>query len=325
VKLKRYKENPILSKNPQNAWEAGSVLNPSVLYDNGIYRMVYRATNDIRYDKKGRYISSIGYAESKDGITFKRFPEPIIIPDQAYEKRFGCEDPRVTKIEDTYVLYYTAVGGKRSGEGVRVALATSKDFKTWKKHGIVGPQFTYSKAGCLFPEKINGKYTMLYTWQADSPLSSIMLAQFDSWQEVTKPPKGFLADNIDHYQENVVFQPPARTYRGAEVGAVPIKTKDGWLFIYCNSNVSDHPEWTIKAALMDMHDPRKILAETESPILQPETEEERTGVVKNVTFPEGAVIVGDELYVYYGSGDQGCCLATCKIDELMKYLTSRIK
>lgn len=324
MKLHRYSGNPILASNPENPWEAGSVLNPSVLYDNGVFRMVYRATNDIYHDRKGRYMSSIGYAESTDGIHFKRFSEPLIVPDQEYEIRLGCEDPRVTKIDGIYFLYYTAVGGEKKGDNVGIALATSKDFKIWKKHGIVGPQYTTSKAACLFPEKINGKYTLFYTWKADSPLSSIMQAQFSSLDDVIDPPIGFMADNIDHYQENVVFEPPKPVYRGAEVGAVPIKTKDGWLFIYCNANTSDHPEWTISAALLDLHDPRKILAYTKEPILRPELKDELHGVVNDVTFPEGAVIVGDELYVYYGSGDQGICLATCKLSELLSYLTSHM-
>ena len=135
-----------------------------------------------------------------------------------------------------------------------------------------------------------------------------------------KPSTGFMANNIDNYQMNVVFQPPVNVYRGAEVGAVPIKTKAGWLCIYCNANTSDHPEWTIGAALLDLHNPGVILAQTREPILQPETAAELSGVVNNVTFPSGAVVVGDELYVYYGSGDQGCCLATCKLKDLLGYL-----
>ena len=47
---------------------------------------------------------------------------------------------------------------------MRIALATSKDFVHWNKHGIVGPDI-FSKAACLFPEKINGKYTMLFTFE----------------------------------------------------------------------------------------------------------------------------------------------------------------
>ena len=244
MKLERYLGNPILARNPENPWEAGSVLNPNVLYDSGTFRMVYRATNDIHRNKAGRYVSSVGYAESTDGVHFQRFAEPLIVPDQEYEKRLGCEDPRVTKIDDTYFLYYTAVGGTESGEGVRIALATSKDFKRWTKHGIVGPQHTTSKAACLFPEMIQGQYIMFYTWMSDHPMSSIMQVRFDRVEDVMRPPSAVMADNLDHYQENVVFQPPERAFRGAEVGAVPIKTEAGWLFIYCNANTSDHAEWT---------------------------------------------------------------------------------
>lgn len=301
------------------------MLNPNVLYDNGIFRMTYRATNDIQRNIEGGYISSIGYAESTDGIHFTRFPTPLIAPDQPYEENGGCEDPRVTKIGNTYFLYYTACRVENNYWNIRIALATSTDFKTWKKHGIVGPAHTTSKAACLFPEKVHGQYVMLFTWESDSPLSSIMQARFNTINEITHPVSNFMADIIDKYHDNVVFKPPKPVFRGAEVGAPPIKTQYGWLFIYCNANTTDHPEWTISAALLDLDNPRKILAETPEPILRPEHPTELQGVVNNVTFPEGAVVVGDELYVYYGSGDQGCCLATCGIDELLDYLRSGIR
>lgn len=320
MRLKRYHGNPILEKNPEVSWEAGSVLNPSVLYEDGLFRMVYRATNDIKRDEDGGYMSSIGYAESRDGKHFTRFPQPLLSPDQDYEKKLGCEDPRVTKIGDTYYLYYTAVGGNEDDWEIRIALATSKDFKKWKKHGIVGPRHTTSKAGVLFPEKIRGHYIWFYTWESDSPLSSIMQVQYEDLDEVIHSPRSLIEESIESYDTHVVFRPPVEVYRGAEVGAVPIKTKDGWLFIYCNANVSDRPEWTISAALLDLHNPRKILSYTKEPILKPETEEELEGVVDNVVFPEGAVIVGEELYVYYGSGDQGICLATCDVNELLHFL-----
>ncbi len=325
MELIRYPNNPVLEKNPENSWEAGSVLNPNVLYDNGIFRMAYRATNDTKREEKGGYMSSIGYAESKDGIHFNRFPDPIISPDQEYEKRLGCEDARITKIDNTYFIYYTAVGGRAWGDNVRIALATTKDFETFTKHGIVGPQYTTSKAAVLFPEKINGEYVMFYTWLSDSPMSSIMQVRFNSLKDVIQPPENLIANNINHYEENVVFRPPEPVFRGAEVGAPPIKTKDGWLFIYCNANTSDHEEWTINAALLDLENPGKILSETEEPILRPELEEELRGVVNNVTFPSGAVVVGEELYVYYGSGDQGCCLARCNFNELSEHIKNRIE
>lgn len=278
--------------------------------------MAYRATNDVKTTKKGGYISSIGYAESTDGIHFTRSEWPLIAPTEPYEIGLGCEDPRVTKIDDTYFLYYTAVKGIGKNKKIRIALATSRDFKTFTKHGIVGPDIT-SKAACLFPEKINGEYVLFYTADADSKNSSIMIARFHSVGDVMNPPKNFMDRNtIQQYNENVVFKPPKHAFRGAEVGAVPMKTPKGWLFIYCSINTSDHPEWTISAALLDLKNPQKIIASTPEPILKPETDAEVTGVENNVTFPEGAVIVGEKLYVYYGSGDQGCCLATCSYTKL---------
>lgn len=321
--LDRHPENPILQKNPDRVWEAGSVFNPSVLYEDGVFRLVYRATNDIKNYEQGGYMSSIGYAESTDGIHFVRHDEPLISPDKDYESILGCEDPRITKIDDEYFMFYTAVGGTWEKWEVRIALATSKDFKHWKKHGIVGPRHTTSKAAVLFPEKIHGHYHMLYTWMADSPLSSIMHAKFDDIEEVKRPSSAFMAQNIDEYEKNVVFKPPESVFRGAEVGAVPIKTDLGWVLIYCPANKAHHPEWTINAALLDLHNPQKVLAVTEHPLLHPETDAEKSGVVNNVTFPEGAVIVEEKLYVYYGSGDQGCCLATCNFHDLLSHLESR--
>lgn len=321
MKLTRYKGNPILAKNPNNPWEAGSVLNPNVLFDNGIYRMVYRATNDIKVKEAGGYMSSIGYAESVDGIHFKRFDKPLIIPDQEYEMGKGCEDPRVTKINDTYFLYYTAVSERVDGHHqVRIALATSKDFKNWTKCGIVGPP-TRSKAAILFPEKINGQYVMFYTWMPDRPLSSIVECRFDSIDDVIKPTNQ-IEESIYNFDQNVVFAPPFNTYRGAEVGAPPIKTQYGWLFIYCMANTTDHPEWSIGAALLDLKNPKIILYQTKSPILTPEKSSEKIGITNNVVFPGGATVVGKELYVYYGSGDQGCCLANCNLQKLFDELVS---
>lgn len=321
-KLARYAYNPVLGKNHLVAWEAGSVLNPCVIKDGDIFRMFYRATNDTKPGKSGGYVSSIGYAESRDGISWVRSAEPVLRPGEPYDKD-GCEDARVTKIAGVYYMHYTAVSQSKGGEWrVRIALATSTDAKTWTKHAIVGPSGSWSKAATLFPEQIRGKYWWLYTWEADRPQSSIMSIAADSLADVVSPPVGQVARTLEDFDTWVVFAPPdnTATFRGAEVGAPPIRTDSGWLLIYCAANTTTRPEWAIKAALLDLDDPRHVIAETPGPILEPETAEELEGVVSRVTFPEGAVVVGEELYVYYGSGDQGCCLATCKLDELLGYL-----
>ena len=42
MKLKKYEGNPILSPNPENYWESLVVCNPGVIYDNGVFHMLYR-------------------------------------------------------------------------------------------------------------------------------------------------------------------------------------------------------------------------------------------------------------------------------------------
>ena len=73
-------------------------------------------------------VSSIGTARSKDGIRFigrRRF----IFPEYPWE-RFGCEDPRVTKLNDGYYIFYTALSiWPPTAEGIRVGLAITKDLK----------------------------------------------------------------------------------------------------------------------------------------------------------------------------------------------------
>jgi predicted GH43/DUF377 family glycosyl hydrolase len=76
----------------------------------------------------------------------------------------------------------------------------------------------------------------------------------------------------------------------------------------------------VAAALLDLKDPSKVLARRKVPILQPETPYELFGQVNNVVFPCGAVVIGEELFVYYGGADSVICVATMKLAELMNSL-----
>lgn len=89
----------------------------------------------------GRY-SVIGLRWLKSPTEFAdEKKRTIIFPTEEYEK-YGCEDPRVTFMEDTYYITYVAYDGVDS----RVALATTKDFKKIKKFGIISPQIRLEEA-----------------------------------------------------------------------------------------------------------------------------------------------------------------------------------
>lgn len=333
MRLERHPASPVLEASPDNVWEAGSVLNGTVIRTpDGLFHMLYRATNGTEIESSGAYISSIGHAVSQDGITFERRPEPLISPDQPYEQGLGCEDPRVVRMGDEYFIYYTAVEGEWGPDvKVRIALATTKDFESVVKYGVVGPQGAPSKAATLLPETVDGQYIWYFTWCSDTPGAAILHARFDSLDDVRKPPPGFIAGVIEDYDRSAVLISgdranlrKGRVRRGPELGAPPIKTDRGWLMFYSNSDHEiDEPEWQISAALLDLDRPWQVIARTSEPLLTPETPDELHGIVARVAFPSGAVLVGDRVYVYYGTGDQGIALATCELETLLAQLDTK--
>lgn len=342
-KLQRYPSDenpkPILTARKEIGWEGGAVFNPSVIYDDGLFKMLYRTYTDKlelvapRLKRPGFYFknqnSFIGYAESKDGINFERRDTPFIFPETKYDG-FGCEDPRITKIDDTFYITYTAIDSpvhswdkkdpNITTARARIALATTKDFITVKKHGIIGPPKD-SKASAFFSEKVSGgKIGLMMTIGSDSVNSHVAVRYYDSMDEVLGQTDESWTEFLKTSQDTTVLKTEWWLHRGPELGASPIKTGRGWLVIFSNESMSS--SWTIGAALMDIDNPHKLIARTSGYILQPVTQYERDGLVPNVTFPEGAVIVGDNLYVYYGCADTVIGLATCKLDELLDYIES---
>ncbi len=130
LKLRRYSKNPILSPVPWHLWESKFVFNCGVIYDNGLFHMLYRAQGQ-------DMVSRLGYAVSTDGVNFFRFDKPVFTPNNKYEL-YGVEDPRITKIGDEYYILYTAY----SPIGVRISMASTKNFLTWKRYGVVSTNFS---------------------------------------------------------------------------------------------------------------------------------------------------------------------------------------
>ena len=87
----------VLRKRPFE-FESNGVLNPGCIEHDGATHMFYRAVRDGNY-------SSIGYCQLNGKEIIKRLGYPIIVPEHDYEKH-GVEDPRITKIGDTFYILY---------------------------------------------------------------------------------------------------------------------------------------------------------------------------------------------------------------------------
>ena len=225
--VKRSIHNPILIPNQNHYWEEFATFNMCPIKKGKTIYGLYRAISaKDKMAKDQSQISVIGIGKSTDGVNFKD-RTPFIIPEEEWEKH-GCEDSRVTYFEGKYYTFYTALSNYPfNAEGIKVAVAVSKDLKKVDERHLVTP--FNAKAMTLFPERINGKIVVIFSAHTDSPPAKVCIAQFDKIEQIWDQSywESWLQDIDSHA---VDFK---RTdYDHIEVGAPPVKTKYGWLLIY---------------------------------------------------------------------------------------------
>ena len=196
-------------------------------------------------------ISHLRVARSRDGIRFEVESSPALSPATQLES-FGTEDARITRIDGTYWINYTAV----SPLGIATALASTRDFRSFERHGILFPP--NNRDVTIFPERIGGRYVALHRpmpegigepaiWSATSP-------DMFSWGEH----KFVATGRPDSWDDAKIGG-----------GAVPFRVDGGWLAVY--HGVSTSPmQYALGALLLDANDPSVVLARSREPILAPE-------------------------------------------------------
>lgn len=322
LNIHRHSKNPILKPDQTYSWQAKATFNGCPIQRGNTVHLLFRALSQPQYNTLAGMvmpISTIGQATSTDGVTFKNRKQ-FIIPEHDWE-RFGCEDPRVTKIGNTYYIFYTALSTcPFNADGIKVAVALSKDLKTITEKHLVTP--FNAKAMALFPEKINGKLTAIVSVNTDRPPVKMGIIQFNE-------PKQIWSENhwnkwyktIDRHIINLKKDPDDHT----EVGAPPIKTKDGWLLIYSHINHYGKSDtlFGIEAVLLDKRNLLKIIHRTKHPLMTPEDLYELYGIAPNIIFPSGALVKKDKLSIYYGGADTACCMATTSMKDLLNHIKSK--
>ena len=147
IHFERVLKEPVLIS--ERAWEGFSVMNPCVLYEEGVYRMWYAAGET--YEP-----NVLAYAESTDGIHWVKSPiNPIYVKDKNNEYEAdrvgGCY---VEKTEDMgYVMFYI---GYRDIHTANICVAKSPDGITrWErsKHNplVVPTPEGWDAAACYKP------------------------------------------------------------------------------------------------------------------------------------------------------------------------------
>ncbi|HVV15351.1 MAG TPA: hypothetical protein VHD55_03065 [Candidatus Paceibacterota bacterium] len=313
--IKRSSHNPIIAPMADRHWEARGTFNPSPVKVGTITHVLYRALGrpDALMTPAG--LSTIGKALSLDGKHFQNRRQ-FIIPTEVWEK-YGCEDPRVTYFEGKYYIFYTALGGQPFGPGnIKVAVAISNDLETVEEKHLVTP--FNAKAMALFPERVNGKITLIVTAHTDEPPAKIAIVQCDRMEELWDLSfwEKWHAEIGEH-----TINPLRFDHDHVEVGSAPIKTKDGWLMFYSyiqNYFGGGERVFGIEALLLDLADPRTIAGRTKGPIMVPEEIYERYGVAPNIVFPTGAMLQKNgRVDIYYGGADTVCARASLSLSDLL--------
>jgi beta-1,2-mannobiose phosphorylase / 1,2-beta-oligomannan phosphorylase len=343
----KVKREGILLRPTKIAFEDLATLNPGVYQDGDYVHVLYRAVNK-------RNVSSIGYAKLKGPMEIiERWEKPIFKPQYDYEKR-GLEDPRITKFGNELLMTYVAHDGKNA----QIAYMRGKDVFDLKRGGIISPQITYKRAaklmsfskikddyfwfssyyekyagknvliwekdGVFFPEKIRGKFALLHRILPD--IQQARVENLEMYKDAE-----YWHNHLHHIGQHVVLE---KTFgweeRHVGAGAPPIKTKYGWLLIYHGAAERNKGRiYNAGAALLDLKDPKKVLARLPYPILRPDEEYEHHGQVSNVVFPTGTAIFHGRLFIYYGAADTYIAVASvgfnALLKELLKYKVKKVR
>ncbi|MFH6604445.1 glycoside hydrolase family 130 protein [Maribacter algicola] len=304
-------------------WQKADVFNPGVIVRNDTVFMLFRAEDNPAAILGGR-TSRIGLAYSTNGVDFTKYPEPVLYPDNdefsKWDQPGGIEDPRIVETANgTYIMHYTSW----NKDVARLSCATSKDLRTWTKHGPVFQKAydgkfldVWSKSGSVVTElvdgrltakKINGKYLMYWGELF------VNLAQSENGIDWTP-----LLDEEGELLH--VFEPTLNEFDShlTEPGPPALYTENGILLLYNGKNLNGagattkYPEGTYCGGqvLFDKNDPKKFLARLETPFICPSLPHEISGQYKaGTTFIEGLVYFKNRWFLYYGTADSMVGLA----------------
>ncbi len=245
---------------------------------------------------------------NRDGVTVKEVRRLDQLFGNTDYEIYGVEDPRITKIGDTWYITYVGVSEKM---GVATCLMSTKDFATFDRHGVIFS--CENKDVVLFPELIDGRYCCFHRPVGRINIRSLSINL------------AYSPDLLCWGRHEYVLGGREAWYDGRlGAGTPPIRTDKGWLSIFHGVQYQDANDktgtYTGGALLNDLEDPSKVIAVSEQPFFKPEIDYEVEGYVKNVVFPTGIVRDlddPDKLLIYYGCADTCVAVATFSQTEIL--------
>ena len=300
----------VMEPDPTDDREAWGVLNPGAARDPaGDLYLFPRLVAEQNYSRIGRALvifeNGVPIGVERCGVALE--------PQDPWENK-GVEDPRITHVDGLglYLMAYTAYGP----QGTRIAIAASTDLEHWNRYGLVrfgGDLDSYdNKDGAFFPAVVAGpdgrpSYALLHR-PVNEERPGIWIS-FAASADVDRDPRLLL--NLGQHRR---VAGPEQPWEDLKVGAGPpaVRTPEGWLLIYHGvagrlqpgTDLQPAVRYCAGAMLLDPDEVWRVINRTRDPLLEPESREERVGIVPNVVFPTALDERGDgTANVYYGMAD----------------------
>ncbi len=115
--------NPILDQGPAGSFDDEGIWPGTVILDGDLYRMWYTGSR-----AGGGLDWRIGYAESTDGLSWTRHPDPVIDPDIGWDGWLAYS-PSVVPDGSVYRMWYAGA----SGNSFSIGYAESRDGLNWTR------------------------------------------------------------------------------------------------------------------------------------------------------------------------------------------------
>lgn len=341
-----YEGRPIIEKAKSHPWENKVTFNPACAHVTNrkeLQSIIPRLPFDDRtkrhlssepslcfllYRAQGKRTEAYDYTRSSIGLAvlgpdlrlLARHHEPVIMPDQPYDN-LGVEDARITKVGDEYVMFYTAYGTGIPENAIRAAIATTRDFVHWSKHGLLKGAFNSinNKNMMLFEERVDGRFVMLHRPMKGPDAMAIHWATGDH----------IFGEWTSH---GVLMRPVPNpefidTWVGG--GAPPLRLPDGrFLIIYHigNRRADTTREYDLGIAIADFS-AKEIITKRHEPLLRPATQSETRGDaelgVNDVLFICGAYFHNGDLLFPYAGADSVVLGGKIPRNELERYLAEK--
>ncbi|WP_125131308.1 glycosidase [Microbacterium sp. 10M-3C3] len=327
----------VMTPEPGDPQEAEGVLNPaSGRGPDGQLYLLPRLVADGN-------VSRVGLARVvvEDGVPVGVERQGVVLePDRGWERgvgNAGVEDPRTTWIEalGMHVMTYVAYGPL----GPRTAVAVSEDLRSWRR---LGPAlFRYQDDLDMDLNLFHNKDTVFFPEPVTAPDGTRALAVLHRpmWDlGETKPGQGVRVPagvedtrqsiwisyvplaaveddiaNLALWEQHRFVAGPEFPFEALKIGGgpPPRRTPEGWLVLHhgvtgtIDSAFAQQQKvnYAAGALILDADDPSRVVARTSEPLLAPETDDERSGIVPNVVFPTAIEEIDGRLFVFYGMAD----------------------